>query len=119
MNVKLEKILDARTDASRPVLFYAQPMNVHQFARNDMAKANDPDWHARARERFRSAPEIELLQGDSGTLLRRVLTTLAEPALFWRSCSNRASSAFAAARSASAPRRSDTATATCASASWR
>jgi len=43
----------------------------------------DPDWHMRAVERFRSAPHITLLQGDSGTRLQEVLATLRDPALFW------------------------------------
>lgn len=43
----------------------------------------DPRWHARAIERFRDCPDVELLQGDSATRLPEVLATLAEPALFW------------------------------------
>ena len=43
----------------------------------------DPMWHARAVERFRSRPEIELLEGDSGTRLPDALARLHEPALFW------------------------------------
>lgn len=43
----------------------------------------DPGWHARAVERFRGEPHVELLQGDSGTRLPEVLATLTEPALFW------------------------------------
>ena len=43
----------------------------------------DPAWHARAVQRFRAYPEIELLEGDSGTRLPEVLATLHEPALFW------------------------------------
>jgi len=31
-----EHYLETRADPTRPVLFYAQPMNVHQFARNDV-----------------------------------------------------------------------------------
>ncbi len=65
---QLEKTLDARTDASRPVLFYAQPMNVHQFARNDMAKANDPDWHARPGFHDRVAHEVHQVDACLGTL---------------------------------------------------
>ncbi len=63
---QLEKTLDARTDPSRPVLFYAQPMNVHQFARNDMAKANDPDWHARPGFHDRVAHEVHQVDGCLG-----------------------------------------------------
>jgi hypothetical protein len=63
---QLEKTLDARTDPSRPVFFYAQPMNVHQFARNDMAKGNDPDWHARPGFHDRVAHEVHQVDGCLG-----------------------------------------------------
>jgi len=43
----------------------------------------DPGWHARAVGRFRAAPHVTLLQGDSGTRLPEVLAALREPALFW------------------------------------
>jgi hypothetical protein len=43
----------------------------------------DPGWHAKAVERFGGRPAVTLLQGDSGIRLREVLTSLAEPALFW------------------------------------
>jgi hypothetical protein len=43
----------------------------------------DPTWHARAVERFRDAPRVTLLEGDSGARLSDVLATLGEPALFW------------------------------------
>jgi Sulfatase len=64
---QLEKTLDARTDPSRPVLFYAQPMNVHQFARNDMAKAKDQDWHARPGFHDRVAHEVHQVDGCLGS----------------------------------------------------
>ena len=64
---QLEKTLDARTDPSRPVLFYAQPMNVHQFARNDLPKGNDPDWHARPGFHDRVAHEVHQVDGCLGS----------------------------------------------------
>jgi hypothetical protein len=63
---QLEKTLDARTDTSRPVLFYAQPMNVHQFARNDMPMANDPGWHARTGFHDRVAHEVHQVDACLG-----------------------------------------------------
>jgi hypothetical protein len=42
-----ESVLDTRADKSRPVLFYAQPMNVHQFARNDMPRITTSNWRMR------------------------------------------------------------------------
>jgi hypothetical protein len=64
---ELARTLDARTDPSRPVLFYAQPMNVHQFARNDMPAANDPDWHSRPGFSDRIAHEVHQVDGCLGS----------------------------------------------------
>lgn len=43
---QLESALDARSDKTRPVLFYAQPMNVHQFARNDVPSPTSQHWQS-------------------------------------------------------------------------
>jgi len=43
-----ESVLDSRADKTRPVLFYAQPMNVHQFASNDMPRMTAANWRIRA-----------------------------------------------------------------------
>ena len=64
---QLASTLDARTDPSRPVLFYAQPMNVHQFARNDRPTADDPDWHIRPGFSDRIAHEVHQVDGCLGT----------------------------------------------------
>ena len=42
---QLESTLDSRSNPSTPVLFYAQPMNVHQFARNDVPSPTSQHWH--------------------------------------------------------------------------
>jgi arylsulfatase A-like enzyme len=41
---ELESHLDSRPDKASPVLFYAQPMNVHQFARNDVPSPTSQHW---------------------------------------------------------------------------
>ena len=41
---ELETHLDSRKDKSSPVFFYAQPMNVHQFARNDVPSPTSEHW---------------------------------------------------------------------------
>ena len=41
---QLESTLDARPNKSQPVFFYAQPMNVHQFARNDVPSPTSQHW---------------------------------------------------------------------------
>ena len=43
---QLESAMDARQDRSQPILFYAQPMNVHQFARNDVPSPTSQHWKA-------------------------------------------------------------------------
>jgi hypothetical protein len=42
-----------------------------------------PDLAAQARERFVDALNVQVLEGDSGSLLPDVLASLHEPALFW------------------------------------
>lgn len=37
----------------------------------------------RARRRYASCPEVEIVQGDSGTMLAEVIPTLTGPAVFW------------------------------------
>jgi hypothetical protein len=63
---QLASTLDARTDKSRPVLFYAQPMNVHQFATNNMPGADDPDWHYRPGFNDRIGHEVHQVDGCLG-----------------------------------------------------
>jgi hypothetical protein len=59
-----EAALDARTqaDKARPVLFYAQPMNVHQFASNNMPRMTSDNW--RIRHGFNNRIAYELHQVD-------------------------------------------------------
>ena len=57
-----ETALDARTDKTRPVLFYAQPMNVHQFAVNNMPRITSANW--RMRPDFNNRIAYELREVD-------------------------------------------------------
>jgi hypothetical protein len=41
------------------------------------------ELYAKAREKFRGRRDIELIQGDSGEELGKILPALREPALFW------------------------------------
>lgn len=66
---QLASTLDARTDTSRPVLFYAQPMNVHQFARNDLPMGDDPDWHVRPGFTDRIAHEVHQVDACVGKFI--------------------------------------------------
>jgi hypothetical protein len=41
---QLENALEHRADKTRPIFFYSQPKNVHQFARNDLPTAKAANW---------------------------------------------------------------------------
>lgn len=41
------------------------------------------DLHQKALQRFENDPQVTLLQGDSGMLLKEVIKNMDEPALFW------------------------------------
>lgn len=41
---ELESLLEQHPDPGRPILFYTQPKNVHQFARNHLPSANAANW---------------------------------------------------------------------------
>ena len=60
-----ENFLDGR-GASRPVLFYAQPMNVHQFAHNDLPRESNVNWRFRPGFNNRIAYEVHQVDGCLG-----------------------------------------------------
>jgi arylsulfatase A-like enzyme len=43
-----ETVLDSRQNREQPVFFYAQPKNVHQFARNDVPSPTSQHWQSPA-----------------------------------------------------------------------
>jgi Sulfatase len=45
---QLESTMNAAPGKTAPVLFYSQPMNVHQFARNDVPSPTSQNWHGPA-----------------------------------------------------------------------
>jgi predicted AlkP superfamily pyrophosphatase or phosphodiesterase len=51
-------VLGSNPDKAQPVLFYAQPMNVHQFAHNDLPSIKDDRWHPRPGFNNRIAHEV-------------------------------------------------------------
>jgi hypothetical protein len=65
-----EYALDHRRDPSRPVLFYAQPMNVHQFAHNDLPRPNSTNWRIRVDFNNRIAYELHQVDGCLGGFLQ-------------------------------------------------
>jgi hypothetical protein len=53
-----ESAIDHRSDSARPIFFYAQPKNVHQFARNDMPQAKAANWPAQPGFNYRISFEL-------------------------------------------------------------
>ena len=53
-----EGIIEHRSDSARPIFFYAQPKNVHQFARNDLPQAKAANWPAQPGFNYRISFEL-------------------------------------------------------------
>ena len=60
---QLEPLLASGSADKQPILFYAQPKNVHQFARNDLPMASADHW--RIREGFNNRIAHEVWQVDT------------------------------------------------------
>ena len=63
---QLENFLDSRANKSEPVLFYAQPMNVHQFARNEVPSPASQHWPDRPGLHTRLTYEVHWVDGCLG-----------------------------------------------------
>jgi len=61
-----EQALDRRGNPSPPVLFYAQPENVHQFAHNDMRTATEDHWRSHPGFNDRMAHAMNQVDGCLG-----------------------------------------------------
>ena len=64
-----ESVLDSRPDKYRPVLFYAQPMNVHHFARNDLPMPSTKNWRDRPGFNNRIAYEVSGVDACMGRFI--------------------------------------------------
>jgi hypothetical protein len=53
-----ESAIEHRSDSVRPLFFYAQPKNVHQFARNNMPQAKEAHWPAQPGFNYRISFEL-------------------------------------------------------------
>jgi hypothetical protein len=53
-----EGAIEHRSDSARPIFFYAQPKNVHQFARNNMPQAKEAHWPAQPGFNYRISFEL-------------------------------------------------------------
>ncbi|PYQ41755.1 MAG: hypothetical protein DMG99_10505 [Acidobacteria bacterium] len=63
---QLENHLDSRANKSEPVLFYTQPMNVHQFARNDVPSPKSQHWPDRPGFQTRITYEVHWVDSCFG-----------------------------------------------------
>jgi hypothetical protein len=61
-----ESAIEHRSDAARPIFFYAQPKNVHQFARNDMPQAKAANWPAQPGFNYRISFELHQVDDCMG-----------------------------------------------------
>jgi hypothetical protein len=69
-----QQVLDGNANPSRPVFFYAQSMNVHQFAHNDLPRMTAENWHIRPGFVNRIAYEVHQVDqcmGDFFTYLKQ------------------------------------------------
>jgi hypothetical protein len=61
-----ESAIEHRSDLTRPIFFYAQPKNVHQFARNDMPQAKAANWPAQPGFNYRISFELHQVDDCMG-----------------------------------------------------
>jgi hypothetical protein len=61
-----ENAIDHRSDPVRPIFFYAQPKNVHQFARNDLPQAKAANWPAQPGFNYRISFELHQVDDCMG-----------------------------------------------------
>jgi hypothetical protein len=75
--LQAESAIDHRSDPALPIFFYAQPKNVHQFARNDLPQAKGANWPAQPGFNYRVSFELhqvdECMGGFIGWLKARGL----------------------------------------------
>jgi sulfatase-like protein len=69
-----ESALDNRADKTRPVLFYSQPMNVHQFAKNNIPIMTRETWPARPGFVDRISYEVHYTDGCLGRFFNYLKT---------------------------------------------
>jgi arylsulfatase A-like enzyme len=61
-----ENAIDHRPDRAQPIFFYAQPKNVHQFARNDLPQAKAANWPAQPGFNYRISFELHQVDDCMG-----------------------------------------------------
>ena len=66
---QVENILEHRAEAAKPVFFYTQPKNVHQFAHNDLPRATESHWPAQPGFNYRISFEVHQVDECLGEFL--------------------------------------------------
>jgi len=61
-----EKAFEDRADKARPIFFYTQPKNVHQFARNNLPTPKNANWPAQPGFNYRISFEVHEVDGCLG-----------------------------------------------------
>lgn len=65
-----ENALEHLPDATKPIFFYTQPKNAHQFARNDLPTAKEAHWPAQPGFNYRISFELHQVDECLGELFR-------------------------------------------------
>lgn len=65
-----EAMLDSGLGQKQPILFYTQPKNVHQFARNDLPMINRDNWRLRPGFNNRIAYEVHQVDECLGSFFK-------------------------------------------------
>jgi len=65
-----ENALEHRSDPARPIFFYTQPKNVHQFARNDLPQGKAANWPAQPGFNYRISFELHQVDDCMGSFIR-------------------------------------------------
>jgi arylsulfatase A-like enzyme len=63
---QLESVMNGRKGSSQPILFYTQPMNVHQFAHNDVPLPSSRNWQGPAGLNSRITYEVHWVDSCLG-----------------------------------------------------
>ncbi len=67
-----ESAFEHRSDPTRPIFFYTQPKNAHQFARNDLPTAKSANWPAQPGFSYRISFELHQVDTCLGGFIARL-----------------------------------------------
>ncbi|MGP0019479.1 MAG: sulfatase-like hydrolase/transferase [Candidatus Sulfotelmatobacter sp.] len=64
--LQAESVLDSRANSQKPIFFYDQPKNVHQFAHNDVPSPSSQHWQAPEGMSIRISYEVHWVDARLG-----------------------------------------------------